>query len=73
MLDAPRNERDELETRIDLEAAVGRLPDRLRIVVRLWMEGYNQPEIAHKLGITQPCVRKRLEHSFDSIKKLYMN
>lgn len=68
MLDAPRNERDTIETRIDLEAAVGRLPDRLRVVVKLWMEGYNTVEIGEKLGIHDVNVGRRLEKAFCLLK-----
>jgi RNA polymerase sigma factor (sigma-70 family) len=70
MLDAPRNERDTIETRIDLEAAVGRLPDRLRVVWRLYKHGYNQDEIGGKVGITQQAVNLRLESAINILKNL---
>jgi len=63
-------DQQDIENRIDIDDAVGRLPDRLRCVVLLHSYGYSQQEIAEDMGVSQQCVSKRLEKAFNLLKTL---
>jgi RNA polymerase sigma factor (sigma-70 family) len=59
-----------LYLRLDLEAALKRLPPRQRQAVELTAEGYTECEIAQALGISQPAVTKLLGKARASLKKI---
>lgn len=52
---------DDPSARLDLEAAIGRLPDSLRLPLELhYFMGLNSREVATALGVPAPTVRFRL-------------
>ena len=59
----------EIENKIDIDDAVGRLPDRLRCVVLLYSYGYSQQEIADGLGVNQVTVSKRIKKGFECLRQ----
>lgn len=61
-------ERQKIENRIDLKAAIRLLPDRLRLTVAMYAVGMTQREIAEELGINQSTVHRRLEIAFNLMK-----
>mgnify|MGYP000902770946 CR=1 FL=1 len=61
-------DQQDIENRIDIDEAVGRLPDRLRCVVLLHSYGYSNNDIAETLGVHRHTVRERLEKAFSLLK-----
>ncbi len=56
--------------RLDLEAALKKLPPRQRQVVDLLAAGHKEQEIAGLLGISQPVVHKLLDKARAHLKKI---
>lgn len=44
---------------------------QIEVIDLMFIEGYTQSEIAEKLGISSPAVKKRLDGAFEIIKKNY--
>ena len=59
-----------LRLRLDLEAALEKLPPRQRQAVHLIAQGNNECETAQALGISQPAVYKLLQKARASLKKI---
>jgi RNA polymerase sigma-19 factor, ECF subfamily len=65
-----RNENDP-DTKIDVQNAVNRLPEKLKIVYILSrLEGYKYYEIAEICNISIKAVEKRMSKAFDILKKI---
>ncbi len=56
--------------RLDLEAALKKLPPRQRQAVELIAEGHNERQIAGALGISQQAVHKLLTKARAALKKI---
>ena len=57
--------------RLDLEAAIGALPDGYRTVLVLHdLEGYTHPEIADRMGIAVGTSRSQLYHARRAVRRL---
>ena len=57
--------------RLDLEAAIGALPDGYRTVLVLHdLEGYTHPEISDRLGIAVGTSRSQLHHARRAVREL---
>lgn len=63
--------RPEPGRRLDLEAAIGALPDGYRAVLVLHdLEGYTHPEIGERLGIAPGTSRSQLHHARRTVRRL---
>jgi len=58
-----------LYLRLDLEAALEKLPPRQREAIRLSIEGYGEEEIAQAMEISQPSVHELLAKARAALKK----
>ena len=47
---------DEIDTRLDIEQVLDRLPPQQRRAVLLYGAGYSQSEIALKFGVSRPAI-----------------
>lgn len=61
---------DDCERMMLLREAIERLPPRLNLVINLWREGYNQGEIAIKLGVQQPCISKLITYARHELREI---
>ncbi|MFW5947255.1 MAG: RNA polymerase sigma factor [Gemmatimonadota bacterium] len=63
--------RPEPGRRLDLEEAIGALPDGYRTVLVLHdLEGYTHPEIADRMGIAVGTSRSQLHHARRAVRQL---
>lgn len=70
-LDGPDPVRPSPDSRIDLERAIGLLPDGARIVFVLFeIEGYSHAEIARELGIAENTSKAQLHRARGLLKEV---
>jgi RNA polymerase sigma-70 factor (ECF subfamily) len=61
---------EDVPLRLDLEAALGRLPERSRAVVWLHdVEGYTHEEIAELMGMTTSFSKSQLARAHDRLRR----
>ncbi len=59
----------DVEGKMDMARAVGKLPPEHQAIVRLYyVEGYRTPEIARLLGMPEGTVRRRLSESYRMLR-----
>lgn len=59
---ARSDEFDSLVLSVEIRDAISALPEEERDVARLAADGYSQPEISKKLGISEAKIKKALEN-----------
>ena len=61
---------DDIELKLDLKIAIGKLPEKLKDVYLLSrLDGYKYDEIAEICGITVKAVEKRMSEAFRKLRK----
>lgn len=58
------------DTPLALREALSRLPEKLRVVLALYMEGFNVAEISHILRISTGAVCSRLSRGRDQMRAM---
>ncbi len=69
LIDAPGQAEGDVPLRLDLETALGRLPERTRAVVWLHdVEGYTHEEIAELMGMTTSFSKSQLARAHQKLR-----
>ena len=59
------------DEQIDLEAALAKLTPRQREVVVLWVQGYNQQELADKYGVHQATIGRWITEAAQTMSEYF--
>lgn len=60
---------ERIATRLDANGILSTMSEEDREVVRLWMDGYDQQEIATVVGVARSTISKRLKRIFQRVRK----
>jgi len=63
-------EKQEIETIVDVEAAIDKLSDDLRLPLLWYYTGYTQREIGEALEITKQSVNERIQKAIEFLHNL---
>ncbi len=61
---------ENVDKKIEIEEAIGRLGHIDRAILYLWVEGYTQAEIAHMFGYSQPRISQILANIYKRGEKV---